>query len=147
MAERTVAPPGVRTLAQKIEWLIRRDTLGDREPFTNAEVAALIQQSTGEKVSYGTIWEWRSGNTTNPSKRVIRAVAQTFDVTPDFFFEDDEEDLAAAELAELMREIQDSGIDYGQVRALLRLSESGRLAIAGVIEHTLQAEAKAFSDS
>lgn len=143
MAERTAAPPEVRTLAEKIEWLIRRATPVERSPFSNAEVAALIRQTTGELVSYGTVWEWRSGRTTNPSKRVIRAVAQTFGVTPGFFFEEDTEDKPSAELAELMREIQDSGIDYSQVRALLQLSEAGRVAIAAVIEHTLRAEARA----
>jgi transcriptional regulator with XRE-family HTH domain len=143
MTERTAAPSEVRTLAEKIEWLIRRATPAERAPFSNAEVAALIRQATGEAVSYGTVWEWRSGRTTNPSKRVMRAVAQTFGVTPGFFFEEDNEDQTSAELAALMREIRDSGIDHGQVRALLRLSESGRTAIAGVIEHTLQAEAKA----
>src|ERR1700721_3573217 len=82
------AGPPLRTLADKVNWLIDRAHPAGRGPFSNSEVAALIKDVTGEDVSYTTIWKLRNGQAQNPQKRLIAAMARTFGVPPAFFFAD-----------------------------------------------------------
>jgi hypothetical protein len=49
--EGTAAKPALRTLADKMNWLIDRARPAGRGPYTNAELAALIERATGEQVS------------------------------------------------------------------------------------------------
>src|SRR5260370_39629707 len=81
----------LRTLADKVNWLIDRAHPAGRGPFSNTEVAALIKDATGEEVSYTTIWKLRNGQAQNPQKRLIEALARTFGVPPAFFFADYDE--------------------------------------------------------
>jgi len=74
--------PALRTLADKVNWLIDRAHPAGRGPFSNNEVAALIKDVTGEDVSYTTIWKLRNGQAQNPQKRLIEALARTFGVPP-----------------------------------------------------------------
>jgi transcriptional regulator with XRE-family HTH domain len=78
--------PPLRTLADKVNWLISTAHPAGRGPYSNAEVAALIRKTTGERVSHTTIWKLRNGQATNPQKRLIEAMARTFGVRPSFFF-------------------------------------------------------------
>ena len=80
--------PVLRTLADKVNWLIDRAHPASRGPFSNNEVAALIKDVTGEEVSYTTIWKLRNGQAQNPQKRLIEALARTFGVPPAFSFDD-----------------------------------------------------------
>ena len=89
----TSAAP-LRTLADKVNWLIATAHPAGRGPFGNAEVAALIRKTTGEPVSHTTIWKLRNGQATNPQKRLIEAMARTFGVRPAFFFGDHDENQA-----------------------------------------------------
>jgi hypothetical protein len=43
-------------LADKMNWLIERARPADRAPYTNAELAALIERATGEQVSASLIF-------------------------------------------------------------------------------------------
>ena len=58
----------MRTLADKVNWLISTAPPAGRGPYSNAEVAALIRKTTGERVSHTTIWKLRNGQATNPQK-------------------------------------------------------------------------------
>jgi hypothetical protein len=69
--------PVLRTLADKVNWLIDRAHPAGRGPFSNNEVAALIKDVTGEEVSYTTIWKLRNSQAQNPQKRLIEALART----------------------------------------------------------------------
>ncbi len=93
-AHRAKRTPLLRTLADRVNWLISTAHPADRGPYTNAQVAALIQKITGEPVSYTTIWKLRNGQATNPQKRLIEAIARTFGVRPAFFFGDHDENQA-----------------------------------------------------
>jgi transcriptional regulator with XRE-family HTH domain len=137
------AGPPLHTLAQKVDWLIKQAHPAGRGPYSLAEVAALVQQVTGEKVSYNAIWELRSGRTSNPTKRVIEALAHTFGVPPAFFFDDyrDEQARLLADQVELLALIRDAGVDHVQLRAFLALTPEARQAMAGLIEYTARAEA------
>jgi transcriptional regulator with XRE-family HTH domain len=80
------AEPALRSLADKVNWLIDRARPAD--PCSNAEVAGLIEQTTGERVSHTAIWKLRNGQAANPQMKLIEAMARTFGVPPGFFFED-----------------------------------------------------------
>jgi len=53
--EGMAAEPALRSLADKVNWLIGRARPAGSGPYTNAELAALIERTTGEKVSYTTV--------------------------------------------------------------------------------------------
>ncbi len=56
-------------------------------PYTNVELAALIEQATGEQVSHTTVWKLRNGQAANPQMKLIAALARTSGVHPGFFFD------------------------------------------------------------
>jgi hypothetical protein len=59
--ESTDAEPTLRSLADKVNWLVDRARPAGRGPCSNAEAADLIERTTGERVSYTTIWKLRNG--------------------------------------------------------------------------------------
>jgi transcriptional regulator with XRE-family HTH domain len=136
--------PPLRTLKDKVNWLIDRAHPGGRGPYSNAEVAELIQKTTGEQVSYTTIWKLRNGQAQNPQKRLIEALARTFGVPPAFFF-DDYDPRAAGQLreqVELLTLVRDSGITAVQLRAIAALPPEAREAVVNLIEATARAESR-----
>src|ERR1035441_409547 len=88
------ADPPLRTLADKVNWLIDRAHPAGRGPYSNAEVIALIEKFTGEQFSHTTIWKLRNGQAANPQMRLIEALARTFGVPPAFFFSDYDDEQA-----------------------------------------------------
>ena len=102
--------PPLRTLADRVNWLISTAHPADRGPYSSAEVAALIRNTTGEPVSHTTIWKLRNGQATNPQKRLIEAMARTFGVRPAFFFGDHDENQAGLvqEEVEMLAMIRDA---------------------------------------
>jgi transcriptional regulator with XRE-family HTH domain len=137
-------PPELRTLADKLDWLIRNVHPPDRGPYSNRELAAEILDTTGEKISGAAIWELRTGKSVNPTKRVIEALARTLGAPVSFFFEEegDEQVRPFMDQVELLALIRDSGIDQVQLRQFLTLSDAGREAIAAIIEHTARTETR-----
>jgi transcriptional regulator with XRE-family HTH domain len=129
--------PALRTLADKVNWLIDRAHPAGRGPFSNNEIAALIQNTTGEEVSYTTIWKLRNGQAQNPQKRLIEALAKTFGVPPAFFFDDyDEMNGLLHEQVELLALVRDARLSSAQLRAILELSPQARQAIVSLAEAT-----------
>jgi transcriptional regulator with XRE-family HTH domain len=132
----------LRTLADKVNWLIDRAHPAGRGPYSNAEVAAQIEKTTGEQFSHTTIWKLRNGQATNPQMRLIESLARTFGVPPAFFFPDYDEEQAGLlrEQVELLALVRDTGVTSIQLRALLELSPGARQAVADLIEHTARDE-------
>ena len=129
--------PVLRTLADKVNWLIDRAHPAGRGPFSNNEIAALIKDATGEDVSYTTIWKLRNGQAQNPQKRLIEALAKTFGVPPAFFFDDyDAQAGMLKEQVELLALVRDTRISSTQLRAILELSPEARQAIVNLVEAT-----------
>ena len=129
--------PALRTLADKVNFLIDRAHPAGRGPFSNNEVADLIRHATGEDVSYTTIWKLRNGQAQNPQKRLIEALARTFGVPPAFFFDDyDEQADLLQEQVELLALVRDASITSAQLRAILELSPAARQAITDLVEAT-----------
>jgi DNA-binding XRE family transcriptional regulator len=82
IAEGAAAEPALRTLADKVNWLIDRARPAGRRPYTNAEVAALIERATRVQVSHTTVWKLRNGQAANPQMKLIAALARTFGAHP-----------------------------------------------------------------
>ena len=136
--------PPLQTLADKVNWLIDSAHPAGRGPYSNAEVAALIEKVTGEQYSHTTIWKLRNGQATNPQMRLIEALARTFGVPPAFFFSDYDDEQAGLlrEQVELLALVRDAGVTSAQLRTLLELSPGARQAVADLIEHTARTESR-----
>jgi transcriptional regulator with XRE-family HTH domain len=106
-------------------------------------IAALITKTTGEDVSYTTIWKLRNGQAQNPQKRLIEALAKTFGVPPAFFFDDyDDQAGLLEEQVELLALVRDARISSAQLRAILELSPQARQAIISLVEATARDDAR-----
>src|ERR1700677_1220751 len=141
-AEGEKSTPALHTLADKVNWLIDRAHPVGRGPFSNNEVAALIESVTGEEVSYTTIWKLRNGQAQNPQKRLIEALARTFGVPAAFFFDDyDEQAGLLHEQVELLALVRDARISSAQLRAILELSPQARQAIVDLVQATARDDA------
>ena len=123
-ADSAESTPVLRTLADKVNWLIDRAHPAGRGPYTNNEVADLIKKTTGEEISYTQIWKLRNGQAQNPQMRLIEAMAKTFGVPAAFFFPEFDEEQAGLlqEQVELLAMIRDARVDAEQLRAILGLS-------------------------
>ena len=137
--------PALRTLADKVNWLIEQAHPAGRGPLSNAEVCFLIHKVTGEEISVTTLWKLRNGQQKNPQLRVIQALATTFGVNPAFFFDDyDEEKLALLQdQVELLALVRDAGITSAEFRALLGMDAEARETVAGLIRRAARTEAQA----
>jgi transcriptional regulator with XRE-family HTH domain len=133
----------LKTLADKVNWLIEQAHPADRGPLSNADVCFLIHKVTGEEFSVTTIWKLRNGQQTNPQLRVIQALATTFGVEPAFFFEDYDEDKLGLlrEQVELLALVRDAGITSTEFRAILGMDAAGRRTLASLIGRAARAEA------
>ena len=129
------AEMALRSLADKVNWLIDKARPPGRGSYGNAEVAGLIEQATGERVSYTTIWKLRNGQAANPQMKLIEAMARTFGVPPGFFFADYDTDQAGLlqEEAELLALVRSASISAADLRAILVLSPGARQAIIDLI--------------
>lgn len=136
--------PALRSLAEKVSWLIQAAHPAGRGPYSISEVCFLIHRATGEQVSHTTIWKLANGQSQNPSKRLIELLAKTFGVPPAFFFDDyDEEQLGLLkDQVELLTLVRDAKITSAEFRALLGLDTEGRRAVASAITRTARAEAQ-----
>jgi ESX-1-secreted protein regulator len=132
----------LRTLADKVNWLIGRATPAGRGALSNAEVVTLIEKVTGETYSHTTIWKLRNGQAANPQMRLIEALSCTFGVPPAFFFHDYDDSQAGllAEQVELLALVRGTSTTSAQLRALLELSHEARQAITDLVAHTLRTE-------
>ena len=134
----------LKTLADKVNWVLDKAHPAGRGRFSDAEVCFKIHAATGEQISTTTIWKLRNGQLTNPQLRVIEALAKTFGVPAGFFLDDyDEEKLGLwREQVELLALIRDAGITAAEFRAFLGMDAEGRKAVAGLIERAARGDAQ-----
>ena len=135
----------LKTLADKVNWILDKAHPAGRGRFSDAEVCFKIHAATGEQISTTTIWKLRNGQLTNPQLRVIEALAKTFGVPAGFFLDDYDEDKLGLwrEQVELLALIRDAGITAAEFRAFLGLDAEGRKAVAGLIERAARGDAPA----
>ena len=134
----------LRTLADKVNWLIDTAHPAGRGPYSNTEVTQLIEQATGEQFSHTTIWKLRNGQAANPQMRLIEALATTFVVPPAFFFTnpDDHQATLLQEQVELLALIRHSNVTADQLRPLLELSPEALQAVADLVRHIAHGKAQ-----
>lgn len=124
---------GARSLAQKIEWLIRnRWPAQHAGPGNNVEIAAAIAGATGEEISSTTIWKLRTGRSDNPQLRTLKALARFFDVPIGYFGDDDAAQSVGDQVAADSL-IGESGLNREALRALVELSPDSRQLVADFI--------------
>ena len=142
------AAPGagrLKTLADKVNWLIDQAHPAGGGPLSNADVCRMIFKVTGEEFSVTTIWKLRNGQQANPQMRLVQALATTFGVPAAFFFEDCQEDKLGLlqDQVELLALVRDAGITSAEFRAILGMDATGRKALASLIGRAARAEAQA----
>jgi transcriptional regulator with XRE-family HTH domain len=125
----------LRSLADKVNWLIDRARPVGRGSWSNAEVADLIERTTGERVSDTTICKLRNGQTANPQMKPIEVMARPFGVPPGFFFRDYDTGQAGLlhEEAEVLALVRSASISAAQLRPILELSPAARQAVIDLI--------------
>ncbi|GIE94137.1 helix-turn-helix domain-containing protein [Paractinoplanes rishiriensis] len=118
-------------LAAKINHLFDTIRRADGSRYSNDEVAAAMG-GDGPSISGSYLWLLRRGERDNPTKKHLEALAQFFDVSPAYFFDEAESSAIAGELA-LLRALADAGVQRVATR-LGGLSAASLRDIANVIE-------------
>ncbi|HYB45997.1 MAG TPA: hypothetical protein VED20_01385, partial [Streptosporangiaceae bacterium] len=91
--------------------------------------------TTGERVSYTTIWKLRNGQTANPQMKLTEAMVRTFGVPPGFFLADYDTGQAGLlhEEAELLTLVRSASISAAQLRPIPGWSPAARQAVIDLI--------------
>lgn len=133
MGETPSVNPSVRSLGQKVEWLIQnRWPEGRPRPKNNVETAMAISEATSEEMSSTTIWKLRTGRTDNPQLKTLKALSRFFDV-PIGYFGDDEAAESVGDQVAADSLVGEAGLNRDALRALLELSPFGRQLVADFI--------------
>ena len=123
-----------RSLADKINLLFAAVLRPDNKPYSNEEVARALP----DQISGSYLWLLRSGKRDNPTMRHLEALAQFFDVSPAYFFDEASSSKIADELT-LLRDLADSGVT--KVAARLGGLSSGSLTdILNIVERIRASE-------
>lgn len=124
-----------RTLAEKLDTLVRTVQPLGRE-YTNDEVARGCTE-----VGYGTfsktyVWQLRTGQRDNPTKRHLEALAAFFGVPAVYFFDDDTAARVDSQLA-LATALRDAGVRNAALR-ISTLDDAGRQSILRIVQEVTQ---------
>jgi transcriptional regulator with XRE-family HTH domain len=131
---------GSRTLAEKIEWLIRYMWPADAPaPRTNADAAAAITAATGEEMSSTSIWKLRTGRGDNPTFKTLTALATFFKV-PFGYFADGEGGESAGDEVAVLALLREAGVSRDALRSLAELPPETRELVMDVIGSAVRME-------
>jgi ESX-1-secreted protein regulator len=119
------------SLAAKIERLFETVQPLGRE-YSNDEVAKGCAEIVGGTFSKTYVWQLRTGQRDNPTKRHLEALASFFRVPPAYFFDDETSERVDSQLA-LIAALRNAEIRNITLRAL-ELDESGRAFMSRMIE-------------
>ena len=125
------APRG-RTLADKLDYLLRAIRRRGEGEHSYEEVAKALRGKGGPTISATYIWQLRKGIRDNPTKHHIEALAEFFGVSPAYFFDDEAADRISQEL-ELLASLRDAEVRELAMRAF-GLSSDSLAAIRGMVE-------------
>jgi transcriptional regulator with XRE-family HTH domain len=124
--------PG-RTLAQKLDNLVRTVHEPGRGPYSTREIADAINQRHGAQViSHSTVANLLSGKQTTPTKAVLELLAEFFRVPISYFFDDAMAARLGAEL-ELVAALRDAGVRDLALR-VAGLDDDARRAVMAMID-------------
>ncbi|MFD7070635.1 Secondary metabolite protein [Streptomyces sp. NPDC059913] len=105
-----------RSFAELLDYLFREIHPPARGPYTYAEVAHGIGETSGITVSASAIQQLRTGTNTNPKLQTIRALAGFFGVNPGYFFDEEEAERQRAEI-QVVAAMRDQGVRRVALRA------------------------------
>jgi ESX-1-secreted protein regulator len=132
-------PGGGLTLAARLNHLFEVIHPADRSrPYSNDEVAALLQEQGGPTVSGTYLWQLRTGRRDNPTKRHLEALADFFGVPVAYFFDDDVARRVGTDLETLLR-LREAGVQSVALRAV-GLSPKSMDAVLAMIDRVRELE-------
>jgi len=127
-----------RTFAELLDYLFGEVHPKDRGPYTYAEVAQGIRDTSGAAISASAIQQLRTGTNTNPKMQTIRALAGFFGVPPGYFFDEDVAERTRAEI-QVVAAMRDQGVRRVALRAN-GLSTSSLQMLNAVIDQARRLE-------
>ncbi|GGM61091.1 XRE family transcriptional regulator [Longimycelium tulufanense] len=120
-----------RTLAQKLDHLLRVVHPAGRGPYTHEEVAQAIKARGGPTISAAYLWQLRKGLRDNPTKNHLEALAGFFGVPVAYFFDDEQARIVDEEI-EFLQAMRDAEVRDVALRTM-RLSPEARRSVAAII--------------
>lgn len=119
------------SLADKINRLFQTVQVNGRE-YTNEEVSRGCSQLEGSAaISKTYVWQLRTGQRDNPTKRHLEALATFFRVPAAYFFDEETSERVDLQLA-LLAALRNADIRSIALRAL-ELDDSGRRSISRIV--------------
>jgi ESX-1-secreted protein regulator len=133
-----------KTLADKIDHLLKTVHPAGRGPYTYAEIERELRRLGKATISGSYLWQLHKGERDNPTKKHLEALASFFGVPPAYFFDDELASRVEAELADLVA-LRDAGVRNLAQRAA-GLPPRGREAVRQIIEALHGADANQSSE-
>lgn len=124
-------PPG--SLAEKLDRLFRAIRPAPGREYTLEQVASALRERGGPTISVSYLWQLRVGRKDNPTKRHLEALADFFDVSPAYFFDDAHADRVDAQL-ELLTAMRNTAVHDVMLRAA-DLNPDALRMVADVVRH------------
>lgn len=111
-----------RSLADRLNWLFDTVRTPNGGKHTNVEVANFCRDHTGEPFSEEYVSQLRRGLRENPTMRNLEALAAFFDISPAYFFDDEESEQIRAQmdLAATLRDDDVRAIALRNLTTILR---------------------------
>lgn len=119
------------TLAQRIDHLFKVVQPNGRE-FSYDEVAKGCEAQSGGTFSKTYVWQLRTGQRDNPTKRHLEALAAFFGVPAAYFFDDAVVERVNSQLA-LVAALRDADVRDIAMRAS-RLDDAARRSLARIVD-------------
>ena len=113
-----------QSFAERLDFLFRTHRRPDGHEYSTRQVAVWIQEQRDHPVSPAYIWQLRSGERDNPTKRPLEDLAAFFGVSPQYFFEEDETERTQTESALLAALQQQPEVRHLALRSLGVSAES-----------------------
>jgi transcriptional regulator with XRE-family HTH domain len=120
-----------RTLAERLDTLFKTVQPLRRE-FTYEEVARGCTEVGQGTFSKTYVWQLRTGQRDNPTKRHMEALAAFFGVPPTYFFDDEVTDRVDSQLA-LATALRDAGVRDAALR-IMSLDGTSRQSVVRIIQ-------------
>ncbi|MDI3405824.1 helix-turn-helix domain-containing protein [Streptomyces sp. B-S-A6] len=139
MSDKNPGAGGDSTLAARLDHLFEViRPAGRTRPYSNDEVAALLQEQGGPTVSGTYLWQLRTGRRDNPTKRHLEALADFFGVPVAYFFDADVARRVGSDLETLLR-LREAGVQSVALRAV-GLSPKSMDAVLAMIDRVRELE-------
>lgn len=113
------------SFAERLDYLCKNDPRG---PFSDTQVATMLQEAGLPTASSTYIWQLRKNKRDNPTKHHIEGFAQLFGVPVDYFFKQDTAQVVNTLLG-MLNHLKEKGVTaeqlHTQLESLSRLLEAG----------------------